>query len=79
MRTYSSSDYAGLDTEHIKFYYGYEVMQGAEWCFTAKGKGYDVTIPFPELHVKDSFDCLRCLLAGIGLFLDRYPRQEGEG
>jgi hypothetical protein len=31
-----SDDYAVLDNEQYKFYYGYEETANDEWCFTAR-------------------------------------------
>lgn len=70
---YSASDYAGLSTKNVQFYYGYEVVdENDEWCFTAKLGDTDIKIPFSKLKADDQFDCVGCLLTGIGWVLTKY-------
>lgn len=70
---YFSDDYAGLECSTAKFYYGYEVTENDEWCFTAKIDGIKkIKIPFSELYSDDSGDCLKCLLFGIASVIDKY-------
>ena len=69
-----SSDYAVLDCEAGSFYYGYECFRDSEWCFLAKRPGREnLTIPFSELGLNDGekHECTSCLLAGIGVMLER--------
>lgn len=83
MGTYSlAGDYASLRTETADFYYGYEVVadDGEEWCFLADVRGKKVKIPYSQLTGKPSsqFDCGECLLAGIGMILDRFKLEASE-
>ena len=85
-RTYSASDYAGLVTPHVEFYYGYEKTwcpdhnhgpcpedcDKAEWCFTADFGGEHIAIPVSNLSVEDKWNCQTCLLAGIAAILTKY-------
>jgi len=83
---YSSSDYAGLKTDHGEFYYGYEVVDfneegDEEWCFRARIdvvgpegelKREEIVVRFGKLKAKDPFDCVDCLMVGIGWVLTKY-------
>jgi hypothetical protein len=70
---YSASDYAGLATENASFYYGYEVTdEDYNWCFTAKIGDEEIKIPFPKLGAKDQWNCVECLMTGIGWVLTKY-------
>ena len=71
-KCYSASDYAGLSTRNGKFYYGYEVTDGEEWCFTATFDDTEITIPFSKLGAKDMLNVRDCLLIGIGWVLAKY-------
>jgi hypothetical protein len=70
--SYIASDYAGIQTKTISFYYGYEVTdENDEWCFHAKTKsGKEIKLPFSRLGARDKFDCGECLLAGIALLFE---------
>lgn len=82
-RFYSSSDYAGLCFGDFKFYYGYERTlphdedEDAIWCFEATRNGKVLMlVPWTELpgiDESDSCECSMCLMAGIGMFLEKYP------
>lgn len=73
LKTYSASDYAGLETKNFKAYYGYEeVDENEEWCFVARFEGKVIKISNSTLPVKDKFDCNECLLVGIGMILSEY-------
>jgi hypothetical protein len=69
---YIAGDYAGIESNGVSLYYGYEVTdENNEWCFVAKADGKSVTIPSSELGVRDTFECGECLIAGIAkLFKD---------
>lgn len=70
---YHSDDYAGLECDEAKFYYGYEETENDEWCFTAKINGIEkIKIPFSQLNANDSFDCRECLLFGIAFVINKY-------
>lgn len=73
MRITITGDYAALESENLDVYYGWEeVDENEEWCFVAKFNGEEVRIPFSKLKVADSFDCSRCLLAGIAYLFQKY-------
>lgn len=78
-----SDDYAVLDVDGLRFYYGYEhqvcPLHGEdececderEWTFLAR-KGRDVLMQIPESKMNPDvgkFDVVRGLLNGIGLWL----------
>ena len=68
---YFSSDYAGMQTEKWKFYYGYEIEDGnEEWCFKATTNGTDTIIPYSKLGTEDMFEVIDNLLAGIAYVID---------
>ena len=80
-----ASDYAVLKTKYARFYYGYEITlcpvhgkmcdcEDQEWCFEAYNKegNRHTTIPSSKLGTEDSFDCVECLLLGIGKVIDDY-------
>ena len=78
---YRASDYAGLSTDGVSFYYGYEAThegedfdkdeENYEWCFQATDKqDRMLTIPFSELGADDMFDVIDCLMIGIGTYLE---------
>ena len=71
---YSASDYAGLRFEGGSFYYGYEHTQNDEWCFVAKLDGVEkqIEVPFSKLGAKDQWNCVECLMIGIGWVLTKY-------
>jgi len=71
-RVYGASDYAGLETDNAKFYYGYEETEGDEWCFTAEFNNQKIKVPASKLQVKDTWDCVYCLLVGIGWVVTKY-------
>jgi hypothetical protein len=67
-RFYIASDYAGIKTSTIDFYYGYEVVNDKdEWCFQVKRNNMVYcTIPLSKLEgIRDDQDCGECLLSGI--------------
>lgn len=70
--TYIASDYAGLRCKNAKFYYGYEKTENDEWCFTAEFNDQKITIPQSKLGVKDTWNCVECLLTGIGWVLTNF-------
>lgn len=81
---YYSDDYAGLDTDNIKFYYGYEVTNPKdpdEWCFQVKIKGevvYTAGTKKIEKSVDDNHqlnDVRDYLIAGIGMWI-RYNNKK---
>ena len=79
-RPYWSDDYAGVEGLNggVGFYYGYEhtrcpkhgddcTCDDREWCFVAMHDGKDVcVIPRSQLNVRDTWNCMECLIAGIG-------------
>lgn len=70
---YSSGDYAGLTTKNFQAYYGYEeVDENGEWCFTAKFGDENIKVPFSKLKADDQFNCVECLLIGIGWVLTKH-------
>ncbi len=69
---YVASDYAGLKVPGIKFYYGYEKTENDEWCFTADFDDVHIKVPFSKLGAKDQWDCVECLMIGIGWVLTKY-------
>lgn len=81
MRVTISDDYAALDGDGWSLYYGYEVTQPdphAEadedpnvWCFQAKVGGREIIIPRHELLPSKWEPVEECLLAGIGLLIER--------
>lgn len=72
---YVASDYAGLHSKNVSFYFGYEATLNDEWCFSAKVKGRDEElIPQSKLGVSRGSDMSEFLLAGIALWLnDNFP------
>jgi len=73
VEVYSASDYAGLRTADIHFYYGYEETQDGEWCFTVDVKSkvhqhYDEVMRIPESQLKQN-DVVLNLLHGIGQWI----------
>lgn len=44
-----------------------------EWCFTAEFEGQHIQVPTSKLLVEDKFNCVECLLMGIGWVLTKYP------
>lgn len=76
---YYSDDYAGLATDNAKFYYGYETQINEEWCFTAEIKGFDkIVVPFSRLKADDQWECVDCLMVGIGWILTKYKLMESQ-
>ena len=70
--SYGSDDYAALECENASFYYGYEVTENDEWCFTADFDDVHIRVPFSKLKAKDQWDCMDCLMMGIGWVLTKY-------
>ena len=71
-----SSDYATMSCGAGSFYYGYEETEGDEWCFVAKlgiGPEEVIKVPFSKLGAKNQWDCVECLMIGIGWVLTKYP------
>ena len=74
---YYSDDYAGLDTNTVNFYFGYEEVKNDEWAFTVKKDG-KIILKLSETEIKDNCENRQLkmpqdfLLAGIGLYLDSY-------
>jgi hypothetical protein len=76
---YISDDYAGITSENVEFYYGYEATENNEWSFTAKFNDTEIIIPFSKLNADcGQFDCVECLLKGIGWVLTKYELKEIE-
>lgn len=73
IKVYSSSDYAGLETQNYSFYYGYEVEdEDGNWCFTASEQenGNEIIrYSSLELEADDEYPELG-LLKGIGKFIE---------
>ena len=75
MQVYEASDYAGMETGNIRFYYGYErVDDDDDWCFAVFIDGEEVVCrPFTQLENDtkcSKFNCLECLMAGIAWTID---------
>lgn len=81
-RPYWSDDYAGIEGLNggVGFYYGYEHQvcprhndcscDEKEWCFVAMLDGKDIcVIPHSKLNVGSKWNCMECLVAGIGLMV----------
>lgn len=77
-RSFVAGDYAGITSKNLDLYYGYECWdENGEWCFSARVGGSEVMkIPQSKLKVSDKFDCVSCLLAGIGQLFDKYGATE---
>lgn len=76
-RSYIASDYAGISAPHVKFYYGYEITENGENCFTAtfqeNGDEKVITIPYSKLGTKaEMWQCDECLLQGIAWIFAKY-------
>ena len=77
-RAYIASDYAGIASKNIYFYYGYEVTdENGDNCFTAtfqdNGEEKTITIPYSKLGTKaDMWQCEECLLQGIAWIFEKY-------
>lgn len=76
-RSYSASDYAGIQSRNLSAYYGYEETVGdgddAEWCFVAKvGEKEILRIPASKLKSSDTFDCAERLLEGLAVLFDKF-------
>ena len=71
MSYYRSSDYAGIDTDHFKAYYGYEIEIDEKWCFEAKFDGRVITIPYDRIS-DDQWDCEKNLMAGLSYLFKTY-------
>jgi len=81
-----ASDYAVLECKHGRFYYGYENPEidddgEEEWCFRAtisektvqpEMQSVEIVVPFSKLGAKDRFNCVECLMIGIGWVLTKY-------
>lgn len=73
---YYSDDYAGLNSGNLKFYYGYEVIDGLtdDWCFQVKKDGKEV-YRVTRKKIEESIDNRQLdkpqdyLIAGIGMWL----------
>jgi hypothetical protein len=67
MNYYESDDYCGCTLGDISFYYGYEVEEDEEWCFTAtKNNKEIVRYKCTEITSRRSmFDMTENLIAGI--------------
>lgn len=67
---YTSDDYAGLSLGNLHFYYGYEVTEDDEWCFTVtKGDRELFKMPMSKLHPEKDEVPFWYLVAGIGHYL----------
>lgn len=73
-RSYEASDYAGIESENLSAYYGYEELTAeSEWCFVVRIHGEEVfRLPSSRLSEKDKFNCAACLLAGLAAFFDKF-------
>jgi hypothetical protein len=70
MSVYAASDYAGISGGRFSFYFGYEETMGEEWCFVAKEGDQEIMrIPQSKLGVKDRWDVVENLMAGISKWL----------
>ena len=74
---YTASDYAGIGSKNIKFYYDYERTQNGENCFEAvfqeNGEEKVITIPYSKLGTKaDEWNCEECLMQGIAWIFQKY-------
>ncbi len=75
---YSASDYAGISSSNVQFYYGYECTdENEENCFVAtfqeNGKEKEIVIPYSKLRTDaDMWQCEKCLLAGIAWVFAKY-------
>lgn len=70
---YSGGDYAGIDSDNLCVYYGYEcVDDSGNWCFKATFNGQQVQWTWEELGSRDQFDCQYGLLAGIARLFSSY-------
>ncbi len=70
---YASADYAGLETNDYKFYFGYEHEEDGEWCFTAKSTKFTGVFVLKQSELKGvstNADMYEYLLAGIGMFIN---------
>lgn len=69
---YWSDDYAGLEANGIRFYYGYEVTLEDEWCFEMSKDGKVLaTIPASKLgKVNNPDEPPEMLMAGIRQMID---------
>lgn len=76
---YTSDDYCGMSVGDISFYYGYEVTQKGEWCFTATvGEKEVLRLRTSQLWGEDNEEPFFYLLGGIAQFLKLKPPQEVE-
>lgn len=72
--TFINDDYTALDVKidgkrALEFYFGYEVEEDDEWCFTASENGKEVMrIKASELSSNNE-EIVRYLLIGIGKYL----------
>lgn len=85
INVYSAGDYAGLEVDDLKFYYGYEVTEPeesddweTEWCFQVKRDGVEV-LKITTSQIEKATDVagdepVNYLLAGIAIWLN-YEKQ----
>jgi hypothetical protein len=69
---YIAGDYAGLKTNNLTAYYGYEETEDDEWCFVARFGNEVIRIPASKLKVRDKTDCQECLLMGLAWLTMKY-------
>ena len=71
---YESSDYAGIDSKNISFYYGYEeIDEDDNWLFIAT-RNHEVIESWTaeDLGIDKSFEVTNVLMAGIARFFDTW-------
>ena len=76
---YVASDYIGIETNLIEYYYGYEETEDDEWCFVAKLKKDD-SIIYKEkysTYCDDQFDVVKCFNLGLANYLDKFHLYSG--
>ena len=84
VQQYYSDDYAGLETNSVDFYYGYEETKNDEWAFIAKDKEGKLLLKLSETEIKEKCDNRQLnmpqdfLLAGVGLYSDGLIMEEDE-
>lgn len=72
MSYYESSDYCGCTLGDISFYYGYEVEEDGEWCFTATKNNKEIArYKFSQIsNQKNMFEnMIDILLGGINIMI----------
>lgn len=75
---YIASDYASVEGGGLFFYYGYEETLDEEWLFVVKKANETIFfLPASELGVKNTFEVVECLLAGISKWLDESHATDG--